>query len=98
MPKFHPPGQCPVCGEWVYRKQAACSSCGACGDSGWREEADYDGLDLPDSDFDYNEFVSREFGKGHLRRIGEGKYSSLWWWVAMAVLAALIAGLLLQIR
>ena len=42
----------------------ACPECGACEKSGWNEEAsDYDGLDLPDDDFDYEKFKAEEFGE-----------------------------------
>jgi hypothetical protein len=95
MRNFRPPGQCPVCGEWVYRGQAACAECGACERSGWRADAAQDGLDLPDpaEDFDYDAFIEREFGSGSERRIGDGRWSRLWWWVAVALLASLGAAL-----
>lgn len=93
MPRFRPPGQCPVCGEWVGKGAAACDSCGACPRSGWSGQADYDGLDLPDDDFDYDEYVQREFGAGRRRRM------ALPWWAIVAivllvvlVIQALLAG------
>ena len=62
---FRPPGDCPVCGEFVPRKAVACAGCGASRDSGWNEEASVSGLDLPnDEEFDYDDFVAREFGQG----------------------------------
>ncbi len=98
MGKFRPPGQCPVCGEWVYRGQAACGECGACEKSGWRADAGHtDGLDLPDEDFDYDDFIAREFGGKDERRIGEGRMSRIWWWAAVAVLAALAGGFLIAV-
>lgn len=39
----------------------ACPECGADHNSGWREEALYDGVDLPEK-FDYDEFARQEFG------------------------------------
>lgn len=90
MAKFKPPGQCPVCGEWVRRGQAACEECGACAKSGWRGESGVEGLDLPDEDFDYEAFVEREFGQGNKPRIGEGRLGRVWWWAAVAVLAAML--------
>ena len=58
------PPVCPVCGEDVPRGALACPECGADHRSGWREEAAvYDGAGLPDEgDFDYDEYVAREFG------------------------------------
>lgn len=98
MGKFRPPGQCPVCGEWVYRGQAACEECGACEKSGWRADAGHeDGLDLPDEDFDYNEFIEREFGGGEQRRLGSGKMSRVWWWAAVLLLAAMAGGWLIGV-
>lgn len=82
MPRFRPPGQCPVCGEWVRKGAVACDSCGACSKSGWSGEADYDGLDLPDDDFDYDEYLQREFGAD-----SQGRRRSLpWWWLVAVVL------------
>ena len=93
MPRFRPPGQCPVCGEWVYAGQAACGECGACAKSGWRGEAAGEGLDLPGDDFDYDAFVEREFGGGP-RAAGQGRQARIWWWAAVLLLAALGFGLL----
>lgn len=46
----------------------------------------YDGLDLPDDDFDYDEFVAREFG-----RLPHKKTGVKWhWWVLAAVILALM--------
>ena len=92
--RFKPPGQCPACGEWVYRGAVACEECGACEKSGWSGNTDADGLDLPDEDFDYDDFVAREFGgrdskKPHLKNI--------WWWAALLVLLALVLGALLPV-
>ena len=57
------PEVCPVCGEEVRRDALACSQCGADHNSGWREDADtYDGVGLPERDFNYEDFVKQEFG------------------------------------
>jgi hypothetical protein len=87
MPRFRPPGQCPACGEWVPRTASACDCCGACERSGWKAETDvYDGLDLPDEDFDYDEFVAREFGEGRTKR----SMKNVWWWVAVVLLVLFV--------
>ncbi len=92
MPAFKPPGQCPACGEWVPRNAVACDCCGACAQSGWKANADvYDGLDLPDDDFDYDAFVAEEFGK-KTRKHG---MNPLWWWAAVALLVAFALSYLL---
>ncbi|MEM9160913.1 MAG: hypothetical protein AAGB46_17825 [Verrucomicrobiota bacterium] len=60
MEKFRPPGDCPVCGAYVEKGSMSCDECGSCSDTGWNEEAAYDGLDLPGEEFasDSNDGVS----------------------------------------
>ncbi len=55
----------------------------------WEQDTAADGLDLPDGDFDYDDFVAREFGKAPHRRTGLKWY---WWLLGVAALAAMIAG------
>lgn len=94
---FRPPGQCPVCGEWVPRGAAACDDCGACAKSGWKDDADvHDGLDLPDEDFDYDDFIEREFGGGPRRRGGPTR-EQLWRWVGLAVFIVMVLGYLISV-
>ena len=41
----------------------ACPECGADDTTGWNEDrAVYDGLDLPDDEFNYDEYLKKEFG------------------------------------
>ncbi len=85
------PEVCPVCGEEVPRGAAACPECGADERSGWREDADTSGgLDLPDEEFDYDEFVKKEFGS-EVKPEGIGW---AWWAAAVAALLAFIAMML----
>ena len=51
------PEICPNCGAEVPPKAKACPECGADEATGWSEEAQASGLDLPDENFDYNDFV-----------------------------------------
>jgi hypothetical protein len=82
------PDSCPVCGVDVPRDALACPECGADHNSGWREDADsYDGLDLPDEDFNYDEFARREFGTS-FRPAG---IKPLWWITAILIILASIA-------
>lgn len=82
--KFTPPQVCPVCGEDVPPRSVACPECGADERSGWKDDAHiYDGLDLPDDDFDHDEFVAREFGTRPC-----GGIHPLWLAVAIALLLA----------
>ncbi|MDX2226759.1 MAG: zinc ribbon domain-containing protein [Verrucomicrobiae bacterium] len=84
---FQTPETCPVCGADVPPRARACPECGADEKSGWNEEdTRYDGLDLPDPDFNYDEFVKEEFG-GAKRPKG---ISPLWWWVGIALLVLII--------
>ncbi|MFA5344066.1 MAG: zinc-ribbon domain-containing protein [Kiritimatiellia bacterium] len=55
--------QCPVCGAEAPPTARACPECGADAATGWNaERAVYDGLDLPDDEFDYDEYCNKEFG------------------------------------
>jgi hypothetical protein len=81
------PEICPVCGEDVPAGALACPECGADERSGWREDAVADGLDLPDEEFDYGEFVQKEFG----REVKPEGIGWAWWAAAVAALLAFAA-------
>ncbi|NNC89638.1 MAG: hypothetical protein HKN82_14380 [Akkermansiaceae bacterium] len=53
----------------------------------WQQGQVYDGLGLPDDEFDYEGFVQREFGGKPHRQVGLKWY----WWVTGAVLAGAMA-------
>ena len=53
----------------------------------------YDGLDLPDDDFDYDEFVAREFGRLPHRKTGVKWH---WWMLAVAIVALMLVCLVLR--
>jgi hypothetical protein len=81
-----PPAVCPNCGATVPRKAKACPECGSDDQTGWSEEAGAGGLDLPDEEFNYDEFVKREFGKE-----GPVPRGLHWfWWVVAIVLVVLL--------
>jgi len=82
-----PPFSCPACGEDVPRGARACPECGACEKSGWSDEARSDGLDLPDDEFNYEQFVADEFGEGSRK----SRPHKLWALVALVVMVAFIA-------
>jgi len=93
---FRPPGDCPVCGEFVPRKAVACPGCGASRDSGWNEEATVSGLDLPDDEeFDYDDFLAREFGQGRPKRPDRRRF---WTVVGLVLIVAMAAGMLALFR
>ncbi len=82
-----PPEICPNCGAKIPPKARACPECGADEQTGWSEEAHAGGLDLPDENFDYNDFVKREFGSKSPVPRGIHWF---WWVVALVVAAAFI--------
>jgi predicted nucleic acid-binding Zn ribbon protein len=82
---------CPVCGATVPAKAKACPECGADEKTGWSDQTVYDGTGIEDPDeFDYDEFVRREFGAGQRRS------RRAWlWWITAAVILALILWLVI---
>jgi hypothetical protein len=67
----------------------ACPECGADHNSGWRENADaYDGVNLPDDDFNYHDFVKREFGS----QLKPSGLKMVWWiaWILLIVALLLL--------
>ena len=55
----------------------------------WEQDSTADGVDLPDDDFNYDDFVAREFGKAPHRRTGLKWY---WWILAVLILIGMIYG------
>jgi len=82
------PEICPNCGAEVPPKAKACPECGADEQTGWSEAAHTDGLDLPDENFDYDDFVKREFGEESPVPRGVHWF---WWVVALVVAGAFVA-------
>jgi|ERR1043166_3109184 uncharacterized membrane protein YvbJ len=81
------PEVCPVCGEDVPRDALACPKCGADHNSGWREDAAaYDGVELPEHDFNYDDFVKREFGS----QAKPPGLKTIWWIVGIALIVAFV--------
>jgi hypothetical protein len=79
------PDTCPNCGAEVPRGAKACPECGSDEKTGWSGEARYSELDLPEENFDYKDFVEREFGK---RPVVPRGMHWFWWLVAVLVLGA----------
>ena len=82
------PDTCPNCGAEVPPKARACPECGADEHTGWSEAARTDGLGLPEENFDYEDFVKREFGGKS--RVPRGIHW-FWWVIALVLAAAFIA-------
>ncbi|MEY2559275.1 MAG: hypothetical protein QOE34_2700 [Verrucomicrobiota bacterium] len=86
--KLKAPEVCPVCGKDVPRQALACPECGADHNSGWREEAaTYEALDLPDEEFNYDEFVQEEFGSS----FKPSGMKTIWWITAVLIIVASVA-------
>ena len=84
-----PPAYCPNCGAAVSPNAAACPECGADEKTGWNEDAHAQGLNLPEEDFDYDEFIEREFGDDKLEVIPHSLHW-FWWLVGIGLIGALI--------
>ncbi len=84
---MRPPEVCPNCGAEVPPNARACPECGACEETGWSDEAAAQHLGLPDDNFDYDDFVKREFGDGQPRRT---RMQWFWWIVGLIVLAVFL--------
>lgn len=85
-----PPEICPNCGAEVPRRARACPGCGADEQTGWAEEARHAtsaDLGLPEEDFDYDEFVKREFAAPSPRPPG---LAWVWWLTGLALLLAIV--------
>jgi uncharacterized membrane protein YvbJ len=85
------PETCPNCGAKVPRGAKACPECGSDEETGWSQAAVASGLDLPEEEFDYNDFVKREFEEKTPKPRGVAWF---WWVVAVIVFALLLIMLL----
>jgi predicted nucleic acid-binding Zn ribbon protein len=84
-----PPEYCPNCGAEVPPKAKACPECGSDETTGWSERADGQRLNLPDDEFDYDEFVKDEFGE-QKKEIRPRGISWFWWLVAIIAIASFV--------
>ena len=82
------PETCPNCGADVPRGALACPGCGADEKTGWNDRATGQRLDLPDDEFNYDEFVQEEFGERAENRAKTKGVSWLWWIVALGLVLA----------
>ncbi|HTI97297.1 MAG TPA: zinc-ribbon domain-containing protein [Dongiaceae bacterium] len=86
------PEVCPNCGAEVPAGARVCPECGADETTGWSETAGNEALGIPDDNFDYNDFVRREFGGEKVKPRG---LHWMWWVTALLLLVAFaIYGLL----
>ena len=78
---------CPLCGTDVREGAKVCRACGATDDCGWNED---DADSSPDDDFDYDDFVAREFP--NVEQPSQAAAAPLW--VRLVILAIVISFLL----
>jgi uncharacterized membrane protein YvbJ len=81
------PEVCPNCGADVPPNARACPECGACEETGWSDEASTSELGLPDEDFDYEDYVKREFRE---KKVAPRGISRFWWVIAVVVVIAIL--------
>jgi Fe-S oxidoreductase len=80
------PETCPNCGEEVPPKAKACPGCGACEETGWSDDAYADRLGIPSENFNYEDYVKREFFSKEPKQ----KHGKLWALVAIILLATFV--------
>ncbi len=68
----------------------ACPECGADEKTGWNDRARAQNLDLPDDEFDYDEFVKEEFGEKKEHATKTEGVSWLWWIVALLIVGGFV--------
>ena len=83
---------CPGCGREVRIGPAGCPHCpqpkrrkpkSPPTKRSWEQDPIYDTLELPDNDFNYEEFVEREFGNKPHRKIG---VAFRWWALGLGLI------------
>lgn len=67
---FKPPGYCPNCGDWVADEAESCETCGSCDKTGWSDDEEYGGLDLPETYEEEDAFREKPFN-------ADGKFGKL---------------------
>ena len=82
---------CTHCGADVAPKATFCRECGSDASTGWSDDAEASGQALPgEEEFDYDEFLDREFGGGSVKTSARRR-SRLFW---MIILVPLVWALL----
>ena len=82
---------CPACGEEVYPNSKACPNCGTQPENGWATggETIHQDAEVPEVEFDYKDFVSREFDRaGNLRE--KPQLAKIWVITAFVLFATLL--------
>lgn len=82
-----PPQTCPNCGADVPPKAKSCPGCGADEATGWSDTAYADRLGIPDDNFDYEEYVKREFAAPKVKPRG---IQWVWWATAVVLIGLFV--------
>ena len=77
------PDVCPVCGEVLEDDAKACPECGSDETTGWSDDAKADSLGIPSDEFDYDDYIKREFEGEKPKR----KFGGVWIVTAIVLLA-----------
>ena len=85
---------CPSCGAEVRVGSRGCSRCSAGSGAKWEQDEYLDGVDVPEdaAEFDYNDFVKREFGGRGPSRLKPHGIAWKWWVTGVLVLGAFAWG------
>jgi uncharacterized membrane protein YvbJ len=79
---------CPNCGAELPRRAKVCPECGSDENTGWSEDSYASGLDLPDENFNYDEFIENEFGQK--KKIVPRGIHWFWWIVAVVIVSVFV--------
>ncbi len=90
-PESMEPEFCPHCGSPLPQEALFCRECGASDDAGWQAEESSDTW-VEEDEFDYDDFVAREFGHG-----GPASWRPVHY-VAVLVILVLLVSLLVLAR
>tara|TARA_R110002096_G_scaffold88884_6_gene202814 strand:+ start:1102 stop:1380 length:279 start_codon:yes stop_codon:yes gene_type:complete len=84
--------ECSHCGAEVSPNATGCPQCGAQKRNGqWFGPESDDGIGLADNEFDYDDFVAREFGAGTPKKTGK----ELFWWIVAIIVTIAFALLII---
>lgn len=97
MARPHPTFPCPHCGAAVRKGARACRECGSEAGTGWAEDADSLGVDLPtgyrrEEEFDYEEWLRKETAT--IGGVPPWRNPRMWRRLALAAFVLLLALLL----
>jgi hypothetical protein len=86
---------CPSCGAEVQVGSRGCPQCLSGKGSKWDQDEYLDGVDVPEDqeEFDYNDYIKREFGGRGASRLKPPSIAWKWWITGVLLLGAMAWGL-----